>query len=99
MMPFKCIIAEKSRHSCEVHQEIVGACPQKDCRGSAGFRKVRSASGRRHRGRGWLQANEQIVVFGVWGIYLIGIIILALVKPSELFKSRRIETRRRKGGP
>jgi hypothetical protein len=35
----------------------------------------------------WLQANEQIVVFGVWGIYLIGIvIILALVKPSELFK-------------
>ena len=35
----------------------------------------------------WLQANEQAAVYGIWGVYLIGIsIVLMLVKPADLFK-------------
>jgi len=35
----------------------------------------------------WLQANEKSVVFGFWGIIIIGLIIIfSLVKPSEMFK-------------
>ena len=35
----------------------------------------------------WLRANESLVVYCIWGIYLIGLgIILRLAKPSELFQ-------------
>jgi len=35
----------------------------------------------------WLQAHEQSVVYGFWGIIIIGLIIIfSLVKPSEIFK-------------
>ena len=35
----------------------------------------------------WLQAHEQSVVYGFWGLIIIGLIIIfSLVKPSEMFK-------------
>lgn len=35
----------------------------------------------------WLQAHEQSVVFGFWGVIVIGLIIIfSLVKPSDMFK-------------
>ncbi len=35
----------------------------------------------------WLQAHEQSVVYGFWGLIVIGfIIIFLLVKPGDLFK-------------
>lgn len=35
----------------------------------------------------WLQAHEQSVVCGFWGLIIIGLIIIfSLVKPSEIFK-------------
>jgi hypothetical protein len=35
----------------------------------------------------WLQAHEQSVVFGFWGVIVIGLIIIfSLVKPSDMFE-------------
>jgi hypothetical protein len=35
----------------------------------------------------WLQAHEQSVVLGFWGVIVIGLIIIfSLVKPSDMFK-------------
>ena len=35
----------------------------------------------------WLQVHEQSVVYGFWGLIIIGLIIIfLLVKPSEMFK-------------
>ena len=35
----------------------------------------------------WLQAHEQSVVYGFWGLIIIGLIIIfSLVQPSEMFK-------------
>ncbi|MBI5578024.1 MAG: hypothetical protein HY895_02625 [Deltaproteobacteria bacterium] len=35
----------------------------------------------------WLQTHEQSVVYGFWGLIIIGLIIIfSLVKPSEMFE-------------
>lgn len=35
----------------------------------------------------WLQAHEQSVVYGFWGVIVVGLIIIfSLVKPGDLFK-------------
>ena len=35
----------------------------------------------------WLQAHEQLAVFGFWGLVITGlVIIIALVKPTDMFK-------------